>query len=210
MNRDIARNRKVYHSSAYDKNLCGHLVTSGNPEDRPSKPAFQFTAQYADDTANMAYLIDEQNTTYWCSPRKSTYFDVIFDHAVSIQAYRLYSNLFDQSLTPTEWRLSGTNDGIHYEELDYRKYDGSELRFGDDFRYSYFTEDFILPVRNDRAFRIFRMEILNNNGSEKGVALGEFDLIGTENQSLLRTYDGHFEQCWKSNGNQEEYLLLDL
>ena len=210
MTRDIARNRKVYHSSAYDKNLCGHLVTSGNPEDRPKVPAFKFATQYADDLTKMAYLIDEQNTTYWFSLHKSTYFDVIFDHAVSIQAYRLYSNLYDQSLTPTEWRLSGTNDGIHFEQLDYRKYDGSEMRYGVDFQYSYFTEDFILPVKNARSFRIFRMEILNNNGSEQGVALGEFDLISADNQSLLRNYDGHFEQCWKSKGNQEEYLLLDL
>lgn len=210
VSRDIARNRKVYHSSAYDKNLCGHLVTSGNPEDRPKVSAFRFATQYADDLAQMAYLIDEQNTTYWCSRHKSTYFDVIFDHPVSIKAYRLYSNLYDQSLTPTQWRLSGTNDGIHFEELDYHKYDGSQMRYGVDFKYSYFTDDFILPVKDDHAFRTFRMELLDNNGSEQGIALGEFDLISTENKSLLRTYDGHFEQCWKSKGNQEEYLLLDL
>lgn len=54
VSRDIARNRKVYYSSAYDKNLCGHLVTSGNPQDRPKVPAFRFATQYADDLANTA------------------------------------------------------------------------------------------------------------------------------------------------------------
>lgn len=71
----------------------------------------------------------------------------MFDHPVSIKAYRLYSNLYDQSLTPTEWRLLGSQDGTHFEELDSRKYDGSEMRYGVDFQYSYFTEDFILPVK---------------------------------------------------------------
>lgn len=210
MKRDIARNRMVTHSSAYDKNLCGHLVTSGNPRDHATIPSYKFVEQYKGSNEKFEHLIDEQNITYWCSPHKCTYFDIVFEEPVGIMAYRIYSKLFATDMTPTQWVLSGSNDGVSFTELDYRKYTGEEMRYGEAFEYSYFTPDFILPVENHDLFRIFRLEILNNSGSIYGVAIGEFDLIGTDKKSLLRTYDGHFKQCWKSSGYGEEYLILDL
>ncbi len=210
MKRDIARHCKVFHSSAADKNLCGHLVTSGNPDDRPSKRRYIFAEQHNDAVQDIRNLVDDQNTTYWHSPHKHTYFDIVFDEKVYAKGYRMLSNLYDNTLSPTVWRFLGSDDGVTFTELDSRAYSGEERRFGDHIRYTYFTEEGVLPIDPHNGFRVFRLEILDNNGSENGVALGDFELISTDNRSLLKVFDGHFEQYWKSAGNGDEYLLLDL
>ena len=205
MKRDIARRRMVYHSSSYNKDLCGHLVTGGNPNDRRSKSHFTFVEQHSDAVQDIEHLVDEQNTTYWCSPHRSTHFDIVFDAPVQAKGYRLFSNQYDTNLNPTEWRLSGSLDGEQFVELDYHKCEEMTP-----FLYTYITKEPILWIDSSQAYRVFRFEILDNFGQGEKVALGEFDLIGIDNCSLLRTFDGHFEQCYMSKGNEEEYLILDL
>ena len=205
MKRNLARRRMVYHSSSYDKNLCGHLVTSGNPKDRWSKRNYDLITQYEDSTEDIWNIVDEQNTTYWCSPHKHTYFDIIFKEPVRAKGYRVFSNQFDTNMNPTEWKLMGSLDGKDFVELDYQKCEDMTI-----FLYTYLTKEPILAINSDEAYRIFRFEIFDNFGEESKVALGEIDLISVDNKSLLKKFDGHFEQCWKSKGNSEEYLLLDL
>ena len=207
MKRDIARNRMVWHSSAANKDQCGHLVTSGNPQDRATAVPYTITDQYGH--SSVTCLLEEQNDTAWCSEHKQTYFDIVFETPVQVACYRMFAALHGRDKKPLEWRLSASNDGVTFVELDYQKHDHSERGYMAPQAYTYFTPEPILPVSCHDAFTQFRFEVLDTNG-DNGVALGEFDLIGVNNKTLLRRVDNHFDQCWKSGGNGEEYLVVDL
>ena len=207
MKRDIARNRTVWHSSAANKDLCGHLVTSGYAHDRATAVPYTLTAQHGEES--VWNLVQEQNDTAWCSSHTQTYFDVVFETPVQVAYYRMFSALYGKDQRPTEWRLSASNDGVTFTTLDYQKHDPSEKEFLRPQGYYYITPEPLLPVRDHGAFTQFRFEVLATNG-DNGVALGEFDLVSPENKTLLRRADDHFEQYWQSKGNGEESLMLDL
>lgn len=207
MKRDIARNRMVWHSSAANKDQCGHLVTSGNPCDHGTPVPYTLTERYGDE--GIRHVLEEQNDTAWYSPHKHTHFDVVFEAPVRVACYRMFAALDGRDRKPLEWRLSASNDGVTFTELDHQKHAADERRYTAPTAYTYFTPEAILPVQTDGTFTYFRLEVLDVNG-DAGVALGEFDLIDTNYKSLLRRADHHFDQCWKSGGNGEESLTLDL
>jgi hypothetical protein len=113
---DIARNRMVWHSSAANKDQCGHLVTCGNPQDRVTAVLYTLTEQYGN--SSVLHLLEEQNDTAWCSEHKQTYFDVVFETPVQVAYYRMFAALHGRDKKPLEWRLSASNDGTTFVELD--------------------------------------------------------------------------------------------
>lgn len=213
--KNIAYMRKVFHSSKFDKNSAGHLVTSGNPKDESSKRGFVIYDQYNDAIESVYNIIDDQCTTRWFSPHIDTYFEIKFEEAVSAKGYRIQSDFYDASMNVAEWQLLASNDGINYTELDRRRSWLCDEKGPHHLAYYVLnrnteTKDIITYIDNKEKFKFYRLKVLKNFGNKNGVVVGDFELMGQDGKSLLKDTDGHFEQYWKSKGNENEYLLLDL
>ena len=207
--KNIAYMRKVFHSSKFDKNSAGHIVTVGKKSE-PENYAFNIYDEYNDALESVWNIIDDQSRTRWVSLHDNTYFEIKFDKPVCAKAYRLMSNMYDKGLNPSHWVLSASLDGVNFVELDTRSswmWDESESR---NMGYFYLSKEPIIYIDNDVEYIYYRITALKTFEEGKGTSVGGFELIGTDGKSLLKSADTHTEFYWKSETGSNEYLLLDL
>lgn len=200
---DLAFRKLVMHSSASDKNHCGHLVTCGHQN--PIQKTVPYQIISSDD--NISGLFDEQMITSWNTKVGKTNFILKFHKSVSFSQYRIFSSYEDPKKAPQRWTLSGSNDGKDFFVLDKKDYSAEGIVI---LPYYYLTKQPILKADAEQSFTYLKFEAdLPADGGED-VMIGELDLIDCDDNSILHTQDDSFDPYWQSAGNGEEWLLLDL
>lgn len=98
--------------------------------------------------------------------------------AVVINKYGICGRDYSIASYPRQWELQGSNNGSVWVTLDYRS-GISEPSRG---QWLYFT------FLNSSPFSQYRLRILERNGAQNWVAIGEFKLITRESDSTITTY----------------------
>ena len=203
MKTDIARKKSVIHSSTFNKNTCGHLVTCGHKN--KTKESNPFFVRVGNDT--VLNLFDEQMKTSWVTPADDGVFVIEFSKPICFNKLRFFTSFSNHKAAPSYYKTSVSHDGNTYKTINEQTYDTEKMWLTS---YYYSTKPGIVEVPVVENVKFIRVEVaLPCNGGDT-IALGEFDLITPENTSVFTPNDGYFEQFWKSKGNGEEYLVLDL
>lgn len=111
--RNVAYMKKIFHSSAFDKNTAGHLVTSG-VKSEPMPYGFDICDEYNDALESVWNIIDDQSRTRWVSTHSNTFFEIKFHKPVCAKAYRIMTNFYDREFNPKRWSFSASLDGKGY------------------------------------------------------------------------------------------------
>lgn len=200
---DLAFRKSVMHSSASDKNHCGHLVTCGHKD--PIQKIIPY--QILSGMGAISSLFDEQMITSWKTKAGEANFILKFHNPISFSQYRIFSSYENPKKAPRRWTISGSNDGKEYFVLDKKDYSAEEIVI---LPYYYLTEQPILKADAEQVFTYLKFEADFPADGGEDVMIGELDLIDHDGCSILHTQDDSFDPYWQSARNGEEWLLLDL
>lgn len=203
MKKNIARRKSVIHSSTFNKNTCGHLVTCDHKNTTKKSNPF-FVIKGNDTVCN---LFDEQMESSWITSTDDGIFIVEFTNPIAFNKIRFFTSFSNYESTPSCYKVSVSSDGNTYKTVNEQKYDIETYR---PIGYYYATKPGIIEVPTVENVKFIRIEVAKPCSGGDIMTLGEFDLITPENTSVFTPNDGYFEQFWKSKGNKEEYLILDL
>ena len=112
-----------------------------------------------------ANLFNNTSDTYTSWTSGSKFVTYYFNKGVEIEMYTLTSST--SSTAPTEWKLSGSNNGTTWKDLD--------IRTGQTFAWERYTRPFV--INNPEKFNYYKIEFTN---ASESVRLTEIELMGGE------------------------------
>jgi predicted alpha-1,2-mannosidase len=152
-----------------DEHSVPTSITTGTEVPRPLADLAEggkVTAS-AGDSAGQAF--DNDSLTEWTAPQSSAWIQYELPQAGVVTMYTITSGAGDAALDPKSWKLLGSHDGTEWTVLD--------TRANETFGWRRQTRPF--AVKNDRAYKFYRLEIERNNGGSS-LAVAEIEVLGRQ------------------------------
>lgn len=215
--RNIALHRPVYQSSAYDFNLTAQLVTDGIIDSKLPGWIVVSTSNGIVPRNEREWILDRNPMTRKSIEGSNAWIQVELAGGYEIpdvDSFNVAGTLLVDSLPPQPWTITigGSNDGTRWDTLGtvgggglpgdtltgfFRRFFPQNLRaFG-----------FPLGLKKDYRYKYYRCFM--NSPNAESWSIGE---LGMYHDGKHAAIGGpyHFTSAWKSGGNGEEWIYVDL
>lgn len=174
----------IASAAVIDRTIPG-VITGSSQIGAHESPLWVF-----DSNVNTKWLTANGQTTGWVQ------FEFLNDQAFAINSYAITSANDAADRDPKAWTLSGSNDGMTWTVVDTRSGESWVARF----------QRRTFKCTNTTAYRIYRLNVTQNNGSTNLMGFSELELI--EN-GVSRTAYSSFSYSTQINNNESARLVLD-